>query len=163
MVALGVFVLYYSFQSVSILVVRDKTTGEEIFSRRISPGEEFKLSYIHSVEKILVTGVFTVDEDFRIILLETYFPSYGIGLPTEAHPDRESGQLILKGINEPRELSFFSLSINDYRLIFGEDKVPLSPTERDGHIIEILARGKARIVWMIEKMIEPVYACLGNP
>ncbi len=75
--ALGAGIIAYSFQPLSFLVVRDKTTGEEIFTQRISPGEKFKLTYIHSVEKIMVTGIFTVDEDNRIILLETYFPSPG--------------------------------------------------------------------------------------
>jgi len=86
------------------------------------------------------------------IKLETYFPSYGIGLPHQACPDRESGQLVLKGINEPREISFFTLSINDYKLILREYEVLLSPPERDGHIIEILARKRAGIVWMVENL-----------
>ncbi|TES86584.1 DUF1850 domain-containing protein [Candidatus Aerophobetes bacterium] len=150
--ALGAGIIAYSFQPLSFLVVRDKTTGEEIFTQRISPGEKFKLTYIHSVEKIMVTGIFTVDEDNRIILLETYFPSPGTGLPVEARPDRESGQLVLKGINEPREISFFTLSINDYKLLLREYEVLLSPPERDGHIIEILARKRAGIVWMVENL-----------
>ena len=150
--ALGAGIIAYSFQPLSFLVVRDKTTGEEIFAQRISPGEKFKLTYIHSVEKILVTGIFTVDEDNRIILLETYFPSPGTGLPVEARPDRESGELVLKEINEPREISFFTLSINDYKLILREYEVLLSTPERDGHIIEILARKRAGIVWTIENL-----------
>ncbi|MEE9191372.1 MAG: DUF1850 domain-containing protein, partial [Candidatus Aerophobetes bacterium] len=129
-----------------------KTTGEKIFTQRISPGEKFKLTYIHSVEKILVTGIFTVDEDNRIILLETYFPSPGAGLPVEARPDRESGELVLKEINEPLEVSFFTLSINDYRLILRKHEVLLSPPERDGHVIEILARRTPGIAWVIENV-----------
>ena len=150
--ALGASIIAYSFQPLSFLVVRDKTTGERIFAQRISPGEKFRLTYIHSVEKILVTGIFTVDEDDRIILLETYFPSPGTGLPVEAHPDRQSGELVVKGINEPREVSFFTLSMNDYRLILREYEVHLSLPERDGHIIEILAGHRAGIVWMIENL-----------
>jgi len=159
--ALGVGIAVYSMQPLSLLVVRDKTTGEKIFTQRISPGEKFKLTYIHSVEKILVTGIFTIDEDNRIILLETYFPSPGTGLPVEARPDRESGELVLKEINEPREVSFFTLSINDYRLILREHEVLLSPPERDGHIIEILADRRARIVWMIENFKNQV--CYSRP
>ncbi|MFQ5540036.1 MAG: DUF1850 domain-containing protein [Candidatus Binatia bacterium] len=149
--ALGAAIIAYGFQPLSVLVVRDKTTGRELFTQRISPGEKFKLTYIHSVEKIRVTGIFTVDKDNAIILLETYFPSHGIGLPHQARPDK-SGQLALKGINEPRKLSFFSLSMNDYRLVLREHEVRLSVPERDGHIIEILGKGRARIVWIIGKV-----------
>jgi hypothetical protein len=148
--ALGAAVIAYSFQPLSFLVVRDKTTEEEIFSQRISRGEKFKLTYIHSVEKILVTGIFNIDEDNEIILLETYFPSPGTGLPVEAHPDRESGELVLKGINEPREISFFTLSINDYRLTLREYELLISTPERDGHIIQVLTRKRARIVWLLD-------------
>ena len=149
---LGAGILAYSLQPLNFLVVRDKTTGEKIFAERISPGEKFRLTYIHSVEKILVSGIFTVDEDNRIILLETHFPSPGTGLPVEARPDRESGELVVKGINEPREVSFFTLSMNDYRLILREYEVLISTPERDGHIIEILAVQRARIVCIIENL-----------
>ncbi len=148
--ALGAGIAAYSLQPLSLLVVRDKTAEEEIFTQRISPGEKFKLTYVHSVEKILVTGIFSIDEDNRIILLETYFPSPGTGLPVEARPDRESGELVLKEINEPREVSFFTLSINDYRLILREHEVLLSTPERDGHVIEILTRRTPGIAWVIE-------------
>lgn len=150
--ALGAGIVAYSFQPLSFLVVRDRTTEEKIFTQRISPGEKFKLTYIHSVEKIRVTGIFTVDKNNEIILLETYFPSHGIGLPHQAQPDRESGQLVLKEINEPREISFFTLSINDYRLMLREHEVLLSLPERDGHIIEILTRRRPGIAWMIENV-----------
>ncbi len=149
---LGAAVIFLSFQPLRLLVARDKTTGEEIFAQRISAGERFRLRYIHSVERIPVTGVFTVDEDNRIILLETYFPSYGIGLPHEARPDRESGQLALKAINEPRAVSFFALCMNDFRLILGKYEVLLSARQREGHVIEILTTDRARIVWMIENL-----------
>ena len=149
---LGVGIAAYSLQPLSFLVVQDKTTGEKVFTQRISPGEKFKLTYIHSVEKILVTGIFTVDEDNRIILLETYFPSPGTGLPVEARPDRKSGELVLKEINEPREVSFFTLSLNDYRLILRKHEVLLTTPERDGHIIEILARRTPGIAWVIENV-----------
>ena len=70
----------------------------------------------------------------------------------EARPDRESGELVLKEINEPREVSFFNLSINDYRLILREHEVLLSPPERDGHVIEILTRRTPGIAWVIENV-----------
>ncbi len=71
----------------------------------------------------------------------------------EARPDRESGELVLKETNEPLEVSFFTLSINDYRLILRKHEVLLSPPpQRDGHVIEILARRTSGIVWMIENV-----------
>lgn len=159
---LGVAAAAYALRPVNVLVVHDRTTGRDIFAHRMAEHEEFTLRYVHSVEKIPVTGVFTVDEDQRVILLETYFPWTGIGLPHEARPDPESGQLVLSGINEPREISFFSLSINDYTLTVGGCQVRLSPPRRDGHVLAIHARRRSRIGWLLDRRKE-VPECLGPP
>jgi len=45
----------------------------------------FTISYLHSVEKSMVQGIFTVGEQNQLLLLETRMESVGTGLPIEAN------------------------------------------------------------------------------
>ena len=56
-------------------------TGKVVLLKRISPGDTFTLSFIHSVEKSEVTDYFRIDDDHRIILYQTEFGSLNTGLP----------------------------------------------------------------------------------
>jgi hypothetical protein len=56
-------------------------TGKVVLLKRISPGDTFTLSFIHSVEKSPVTDYFRIDDDYRIILYQTEFGSLNTGLP----------------------------------------------------------------------------------
>lgn len=58
--------------------------GRIVLLQRVSPGDTFTLSFIHSVEKSEVTDYFRIDDDYRIILYETEFGSLNTGLPAVA-------------------------------------------------------------------------------
>jgi len=55
--------------------------GRVVFLSRVTPGDTFTLSFIHSVEKSEVTDYFRIDDDYRIILYQTEFSSLNTGLP----------------------------------------------------------------------------------
>jgi hypothetical protein len=55
--------------------------GKAVFLKRVTPGDTFALSFIHSVEKSEVTDYFRIDDDYRIILYRTEFGSLNTGLP----------------------------------------------------------------------------------
>jgi hypothetical protein len=56
-------------------------TGKVAFLARVTPGDTFTLSFIHSVEKSPVTDYFRIDDDYRIILYQSEFSSLNTGLP----------------------------------------------------------------------------------
>jgi hypothetical protein len=56
--------------------------GKTVFLKRVSPGDTFTLSFIHSVEKSEVTDYFRIDDAYRIILYQTEFGSLNTGLPS---------------------------------------------------------------------------------
>ncbi len=56
-------------------------SGRVVFLARVSPGDTFTLSFIHSVEKSEVTDYFRIDGEYRIILYQTEFGSLNTGLP----------------------------------------------------------------------------------
>lgn len=55
--------------------------GRVVLLQRVSPGDTFSLSFVHSVEKSNVTDFFRIDGDYRIILYQTEFGSLNTGLP----------------------------------------------------------------------------------
>ena len=65
----------------SSLEVRDIHDNRVLFMSPISKGETFEIRYIHSVEKVPVTGIFMVSDGKRIEVKESIFSSYGAGLP----------------------------------------------------------------------------------
>jgi hypothetical protein len=69
------------FIPLHILDIRDARQGRTVFMQRVSPGDTFSLTFVHSVEKSPVTDYFRIDDDFRIVLYETAFSSLNAGLP----------------------------------------------------------------------------------
>ena len=55
--------------------------GRIVWLQRVSPGDTFTLSFVHSVEKSEVTDYFRIDDGYRIILYQTEFGSLNTGLP----------------------------------------------------------------------------------
>jgi len=73
--------LIAGFIPLHVLMIQDARKGKTVFMQRISPGESFSLSFIHSVEKSPVTDYFRIDDAYRIVLYETSFYSLNTGLP----------------------------------------------------------------------------------
>lgn len=58
----------------------DYKTNKYIKSWKINNGESFTIEYTHSVQLTPVSETYTIDGG-KIILVESYFKSYGAGLP----------------------------------------------------------------------------------
>ncbi len=56
-------------------------TGKHLKAWGVKKGDIFEIEYIHSVELTPVSEIYFIDEDYNIVLDETYFYSYGAGLP----------------------------------------------------------------------------------
>jgi hypothetical protein len=98
----GVLILA-GFVSLYILEIQDARGGKTVFAKKVSPGETFSITFVHSVEKSPVTDYFRIDNTFRIILYETAFRSLNTGLPATI----SEGQKLTRTDKE------FHLSIRD--------------------------------------------------
>ena len=67
-----------------VLVLRDTHDGRLVFGRVVSPGDEFSLSYTHSVKLKTVWDFYVVGEHHEIIQNKTVFPDSDFGLPSRA-------------------------------------------------------------------------------
>jgi hypothetical protein len=76
-----IVILLISFIPIKVLLATDFKTNKYIKSWKIGKGESFTIEYTHSVELTPVSETYII-EDNKIILTESYFKSYGAGLPS---------------------------------------------------------------------------------
>jgi len=121
------------------LEIRNRENGEALFYERVTPGGFFTYGYIHSVEKIPVEGIFVIEEDGFLKLVETRFSSYGAGLPSgqgeEIHKD---GWIVVKGGERRASFTFLFSSINQPYIILKEKRLSLGSKLREGALLEVM-------------------------
>lgn len=76
---IGLLLLY--FIPINVLLAEDFKTDEYLKSWHINEGDNFTVLYTHSVELCPVSETYTI-EGRDIILKESYFESFGAGLPS---------------------------------------------------------------------------------
>lgn len=122
------------------LVVTDED-GSVLIDEPVKDGDEIRLEYTHSVEKTLVTDVYTVDGT-TLESTRMEFDSYGAGLPADADVERtDDGRFATEteGTHErlvvsPGEIAGHTLTVNDttYDLVaLADGSVSLTVTDRD--------------------------------
>ena len=90
--ALIIFVLIVTICSlipIRVLLASDHRTGEYLKAWVIKQGEKFDVEYTHSVQLTPVIEIYSVDQEDNILLEESYFYSYGAGLPSTTPYDFE--------------------------------------------------------------------------
>ena len=132
------------FFPVHVFLVMDEKTGSRIHSGLVSKGDVFEIHYIHSVEHMAVTGIFLINDNYRIAPLETIFPSYGAGMPFIVEKEDltyEKGKMRVRHHDaELTELRVFISHITRQRLIFKEVQIDLFKEIADGGIAVIYIR-----------------------
>lgn len=75
-----ILLISLNFIPINVLLASDFRTGEHLNCWKISEGESFTVVYTHSVELTEVSEIYVI-ENGEIKLTDTYFRSYGAGLP----------------------------------------------------------------------------------
>ncbi len=105
---------------VAVFTVRLPRQDERaVCAIRVTPGDEIRLSYRHSVERTAVEGRFVVDAGPDLLARETRMASVGTGLPNTAvaRTRREPGWIVVD--EEPASVNgftFFLSAVNQTRL-----------------------------------------------
>ena len=81
LLCLLLFIFILSFIPLKVLIAYDFRTNEYLKSWRISEEQTFTVVYTHSVQLTPVSEIYLI-KDNKIVLIETYFHSYGAGLPS---------------------------------------------------------------------------------
>ena len=65
---------------ISLLEIVDAGSGRVVFCSRVKPGEEFVLSFVHSVNRRPVYDTLRTEAD-RLVIVKSRFDSFGAGMP----------------------------------------------------------------------------------
>ncbi len=128
-------VLLYPVQA---LEVRSRRAGQLIFRETAASGDVFTFTYIHSIEKVPVEGVFAVETDGTLRVVETRFPSYGAGLPFQAADKSADGKWMVapSGQRLP-EFSFYVSPINQATIRIGTKTLNLTTLIDSGDVVTV--------------------------
>lgn len=113
-------------------------------SARARPGERFTLSYLHSVSKTRVRGVFEIALDRSFVVRETSFGTPGPGLPEPTKEDRvevKDGVIRVFDLDQRLpELSFFVHPYTEHAVEIGGRTLGLSAGLPPGTLVKIRIR-----------------------
>jgi hypothetical protein len=126
---------------VQTLEVRSRQADKVIFRKKTTPGDIFTFAYIHSIEKIPIEGVFAVEADGTLRVVETRFPSYAAGLPFQATGRSEDGKwMVAPGGQKLPEFSFYISPINRPSLRMGDETLDLTNLIDSGDVVVVAVR-----------------------
>lgn len=113
------------------LVLSNDDTGEVYAAYSLKPGEEFSITFIHSVNKTPVTDCYDVDKNGDIYLRRTVYYDFGAGVPFDIEGDEEltyaeDGAMVISGIDRliPSFVIFVG-TVSDHTLKYGGEEISL--------------------------------------
>ncbi len=127
-VASSVF-LYLIFSTPCILL-KDGDTDKVIAFYPVNEGDEFSITFVHSVNKTPVTDVYEY-RDGSIFVIRTIYYSFGAGVQTEVGEGQtleyaEDGSMIVSGFDKQMDsLSYIVGTVSDHMLEIGNESVSL--------------------------------------
>ncbi|MBE5972322.1 MAG: DUF1850 domain-containing protein [Lachnoclostridium sp.] len=130
MVVVIAAILTFTFRSGKDLVLRNGDTNEEIARFRVSEGDEFSVTFIHSVNQYPLTDVYEI-RDGKIYVVRTIYNNFGAGVQTEIEDGQtleinENGEMVVSGFNmEMPWLSYIVGTVSDHTLTLHGEEISL--------------------------------------
>lgn len=128
MIASSVFI-YFALSS-PCLILRNGDTGKTIASYPMDGGDEFSVTFVHSVNRSPVTDVYQI-RGCEIYVTRTIYYSFGAGVQTEIEEGQtleygEDGSMIVSGFERRMDnLSYIVGTVSDHILKIGGETVSL--------------------------------------
>jgi hypothetical protein len=82
----GVMAAFLLWPMVPVLEIVDGQSGRRAFCTRAQPGDEFVISFVHSVNHRPVYDTLRVEAD-RLVIVRSRFDSFGAGMPEVSTQD----------------------------------------------------------------------------
>lgn len=135
-----------------VLQITDVKKGDILFCARMREGEEFILSFVHSVNKRPVYDTFRVEGN-HFLIVKSRFDSFGAGMP-EASSDGMELRVGRDGwmewiVNRPApEVTFFVGWVANHSLRLKGRDVPLEDLAEPGTLLSLRIQKASRYgVW----------------
>ena len=123
-------ILAFNYRSGDHLVLRNGDTNEEFARFRVSEGDEFSVTFIHSVNQYPLTDVYEI-RDSKIYVVRTIYNNFGAGVQTEIEEGQtleinENGEMVVSGFNlEMPWLSYIVGTVSDHTLTLHGKEISL--------------------------------------
>lgn len=130
MVVVIAAILAFTFRNGDHLVLRNGDTNEEFARFRVSEGDEFSVTFIHSVNQYPLTDVYEI-RDGKIYVIRTIYNNFGAGVQTEIEEGQtleinENGEMVVSGFEQEMPwLSYIVGTVSDHTLTLHEKKISL--------------------------------------
>ena len=130
MVVVIAAILTFVLRSGDYLVLRNGDTDEEFARFRVSEGDEFSVTFIHSVNQYPLTDVYEI-RDHKIYVVRTIYNNFGAGVQTEIEEGQtleinENGEMVVSGFNmEMPWLSYIVGTVSDHTLTLHGEEISL--------------------------------------
>ena len=122
--------LAYTLRSGDYLVLGNGDTNAEYARFRVKEGDEFSVTFIHSVNKYPLTDVYEI-RDHKIYVIRTIYNNFGAGVQTEIEDGQtltydENGEMVGSGFNkEMPYLSDIVGTVSDHTLTLHGKEISL--------------------------------------
>ena len=130
MVVVIAAILAFTHRSGDELVLRNGDTNEEFARFRVSEGDEFSVTFIHSVNQYPLTDVYEI-RDSKIYVVRTIYNNFGAGVQTEIEEGQtleinENGEMVVSGFDlEMPWLSYIVGTVSDHTLTLHGKEISL--------------------------------------
>ena len=130
MVVVIAAILTFVFRSGDYLVLRNGDTNEEFARFRVNEGDEFSVTFIHSVNQYPLTDVYQI-KDGKIFVIRTIYNNFGAGVQTEIEEGQtltinENGEMVVSGFDmEMPYLSYIVGTVSDHTLTIHNKEISL--------------------------------------
>ena len=126
----AVAVIFHIANGGTRLVILDKDTDKVYASYDVESGEEFSVSFIHSVNMTEVTDVYYADGE-TIVCDKCIYSSFGAGMPTEWEEDwqvsYEGEKMTVSGLDiRQKEVTYIVGTVYDHVLHLGGEDIVLN-------------------------------------
>lgn len=126
-------ILIFALKSGYYLVLRNGDTNEEFARFKVSEGDEFSVTFIHSVNQYPLTDVYQI-KDHKIYVVRTIYNNFGAGVQTEIEEGQtlefnENGEMVVSGFDlEMPYLSYIVGTWSDHTLTINDTEISLRET-----------------------------------
>ena len=121
--------MFVAFSS-PCLILKNGDSGKTIASFPLKQGDEFSITFIHSVNKSPVTDVYQIRDD-KIYVVRTIYYAFGAGVQTEIEAGQtlsygSDGSMIVSGFDKELDhLSYIVGTVSDHTLQIGGNTISL--------------------------------------
>jgi hypothetical protein len=127
--------LFLNYPLISVLEIRAAKTGKLLFCTRVAEGEEFVLSFTHSVNKRPVYDTIRV-EDGHLVVVGSRFDSFGAGMPDGARFSKDGSLEWI--VNRPvPEITFFVGWVANHTIELKGRKLALVNLAQPGTLLSV--------------------------